>query len=110
MELPLRLFLDARSRFSLLAGEGRLSVAAAPRLNGRSAVRKISLKPVRQAFARLARPVRAPLANLASVPLHAAGLGVFDFAAFHLPDPGFWGWAVTAASLVWLEHVIADEQ
>lgn len=61
------------------------------------------------ALRRMVMPVRAPLANLASVPLHVAGLGCLDFAAFHLPDPGFWGWAVVAASLVWLEHVIADE-
>lgn len=86
-----------------------MSVAAAPRLSGRSAVR-ISLKPVAQVLSRLVKPARAPLANLAQVPMHAAGLGLFDFAAFHLPDPGFWGWAVTAASLVWLEHVIADQE
>lgn len=68
------------------------------------------LKLLRDHVAPLAKPVKAPLANLASVPLHVAGLAVFDFAAFGLPDARFWGWAVTAASLIWLEHVIADEQ
>lgn len=82
-----------------------MSAAAATR-TGRFAV---PLRAAGRALSRLARPARAPLANLASVPLHAAGLGVADFAAFRLPDSGFWGWAVTAASLIWLEHVIADQ-
>ena len=85
-------------------------MAAVSAPTGHSLIGKVTLAPVGRFLSRLAKPVRAPLANLASVPLHAAGLGCADFAAFHLPDPGFWGWAVVAASLAWLEHVIADEQ
>lgn len=84
--------------------------AASVPLTGKSLLGKAAVAPVARFLSRLARPVRAPLANLASMPLHAAGLGAFDFGAFHLPDPGFWGWAVTAVSLIWLEHVIADER
>lgn len=88
-----------------------MAVASAPhRLPGGIPSLRSMAAPAGRFLARMAKPARAPLANLASIPLHVAGLGVFDFAAFHLPDPGFWGWAVTAASLIWLEHVIADEQ
>jgi len=71
-----------------------------PRARWRSRIR-----PVARAAARAAaRPVAA---NLASVPLHVAGLGCIDFAAFHVAHG--WGWLVTGLSLIWVEHVIADE-
>lgn len=57
--------------------------------------------------ARLARPARPVLANLASIPLHVAGLGCIDAAAF--AGNAIAGLAVTGLSLIWLEHVIADE-
>lgn len=82
-----------------------MAVTSAPH---RPAVGVPSLKPVARFLARMAKPVRAPLANLASVPLHVAGLGCIDFAAFHLAHG--WGWLVLGASLIWVEHVIADEQ
>jgi hypothetical protein len=65
------------------------------------------LKKAPRTAGRLIRPVRPALSNLASVPLHVAGLGCIDFSAFHLAHG--WGWLVTGASLIWLEHVIADE-
>jgi hypothetical protein len=67
------------------------------------------LRPVFRRAAQLAKPVRPAAANLAAMPLHVAGLACADFAAFHLPDPHFWGWLLTGVSLIWLEHVIADE-
>lgn len=65
------------------------------------------LRSVSRAASRLVKPVRPVAANLASVPLTVAGLGCMDFAAFHLAHG--WGWLVTGVSLMWLEHVIADE-
>ena len=66
-----------------------------------------SLTPARRRLSRLLRPARPALANLAAMPLHVAGLGCIDFAAFHLAHG--WGWLVMGASLIWLEHVLADE-
>ena len=66
-----------------------------------------SLTPGRRRLSRLLRPARPALANLAAMPLHVAGLGCIDFAAFHLAHG--WGWLVMGASLIWLEHVLADE-
>jgi hypothetical protein len=60
-----------------------------------------------RAAARLFAPARPAAANLAAVPLHVAGLASIDFAAFHWAHS--WGWLVTGVSLMWLEHVIADE-
>ena len=65
------------------------------------------LRPLSRQAARVLKPVRPAAANLASMPLHVAGLGCIDFAAFHWAHS--WGWLVTGASLMWLEHVIADE-
>lgn len=80
------------------------STGRAPRL--RSAARTAA-----HAMATLGRraiaPHRASLANLARVPLTAAGTGCVDYAAFHVAS-GL-GWLVTGISLVLLEHVIADE-
>lgn len=42
------------------------------------------------------------------VPLHIAGLGCIDFAAFHVAHA--LGWLVTGASLIWLEHVLAGDE
>ena len=66
------------------------------------------LKSLRARAAGLVRPVRAPLANLASMPLHVAGLACMDVSAF--AGSPIAGWAVTGLSLIWLEHVIADER
>jgi hypothetical protein len=60
-----------------------------------------------RAVTRFLAPARPVAANLASVPLHVAGLGCTDFAAFHLAHG--WGWLAAGLSLIWLEHVIADE-
>lgn len=79
-----------------------------------SAPRRLAGRPLPGIVARaavmlkgLARPVRAPLANLASIPLHVAGLGCLDAAAFEWHTIA--GLALTGLSLIWLEHVIADE-
>lgn len=69
-------------------------------------LRPLSRKMARAA-ARMLAPARPVAANIAQVPLHVAGLGCIDFAAFHLAHG--WGWLVTGISLIWLEHVIADE-
>ncbi len=55
-----------------------------------------------------ATPHKAALVNLTHMPLTLAGTGCVDFAAFHLAHG--WGWLVTGLSLVFLEHLIADEQ
>lgn len=55
-----------------------------------------------------ATPHKAALANLTRMPLTVVGLGCADYAAWHLGAG--WGWLATAASLVFLEHLIADEQ
>lgn len=65
-------------------------------------------KPLADAALWLLRPARPVLANLASVPLHVAGLGCIDAAAFE--GNLIAGLVVTGLSLIWLEHVIADEQ
>ena len=57
---------------------------------------------------RAATPHKAALANLAHMPLTVAGLGCADYAAWHIAAG--WGWAAIAASLILLEHLIADEQ
>ena len=79
-----------------------------------SAPRRLAGRPLPGVLARgvvmlkgLARPARAPLANLASIPLHVAGLGCIDAAAF--AGNTIAGLVVTGISLIWLEHVIADE-
>ena len=83
-----------------------MATAAIPRLRRMALLPRLRKSLASRAVA-LARPVRAPLANLASVPLHVAGLGCIDFAAFHVTH-GL-GWLTVGASLIWLEHVIADE-
>ncbi len=76
------------------------------RARWRPRVRPLARAATRVA-ARLLTPARPVAANLAAVPLHVAGLASIDFAAFHLTHG--WGWLVTGVSLIWLEHVIADE-
>lgn len=77
----------------------------------RPSFRRVQLRPqlrkLARAAARRLAPVRPVAANLASVPLTVAGLASIDFAAFHLAHG--WGWLVTGLSLMWLEHVAADE-
>ncbi|MGH3190016.1 MAG: hypothetical protein ACRDOL_22675, partial [Streptosporangiaceae bacterium] len=58
------------------------------------------LRKLRTRGAALARPVRPVAANLAAMPMHVAGLGCIDFAAFHLAHG--WGWLATGLSLIWL--------
>jgi hypothetical protein len=65
------------------------------------------LKPLADAALRLLKPARPVLANLAAIPLHVAGLGCIDAAAFE--GNAIAGLVVTGLSLIWLEHVIADE-
>lgn len=77
-----------------------------PRARWPSRVRSRARSATRAA-ARILAPARPAAANLAAMPLHVAGLASIDFAAFHLAHG--WGWLVTGASLMWLEHVIADE-
>jgi hypothetical protein len=82
-------------------------VAAVPlrRLASRRA--RPRLQALSRSIARMVKPARPAIANVASMPLHVAGLGCIDFAAFHWAHS--WGWLVTGVSLMWLEHVIADE-
>jgi len=68
-----------------------------------------SLTPARRRLSRLLKPARPALANLAAMPLTAAGLACADWAAFCLPDARFWGRLTVAVSLVALEYLIADE-
>jgi hypothetical protein len=78
------------------------------RLPGRLRVLSGRFLAARAAAAgRLLRPARPALANLASMPLTAAGLGLFDYGVFRLGVTA--GVMVTAGSLVLLEHLIADE-
>ena len=77
-----------------------------PRARWRPRLRPLARSAARAA-GRLLAPARPVAANLASVPLHVAGLGCIDFAAFHLAHG--WGWLITGLSLIWVEHVIADE-
>jgi hypothetical protein len=64
-------------------------------------------RKLRRSAAAHLKPARPAVVNLASVPLHVAGLACIDFAAFHLAHG--WGWLAAGASLIWLEHVIADQ-
>jgi hypothetical protein len=85
-----------------------VAVVTAPgRRLGRTARSRVAGQLRKAWRSRFLRPAKPVLANLASVPLTVAGLGCADFAAFHLAHG--WGWLVTGASLMWLEHVIADE-
>lgn len=52
-------------------------------------------------------PHRMALKNLADIPLTVAGVAGIDFAAFHWAHS--WGWLVTGLSLMYVEHLIADE-
>jgi len=74
-------------------------------LPGRSLGKR--LRGLRARAAALVKPVRAPLANLAATPLHAAGLACIDAGVFTASLTA--GLIVTGFSLIWLEHVIADE-
>ena len=51
-------------------------------------------------------PHRASLKRLNDSPLTVAGTGIGDFAGFHISHG--WGFAITAVSLILLEHLIAD--
>jgi hypothetical protein len=53
------------------------------------------------------RPHQASLRRLADIPLTAAGTVFIDFAGFHISHG--WGWLILGASLVVLEHLIADD-
>ncbi len=77
---------------------------------GRSLLGKVTLRPAVRFLSRMARPARAPLANLASMPMHVAALGCLDAAPFQRSWHVAVGLVVICASLMWLEHVIADER
>lgn len=79
-----------RSRPSAVLG-WLATLVALPGLLGRAAV----------------RPHRAALRRLADIPLTLVALSCADYAAFALP--GRWGWLATGASLIVLEHLIADD-
>ena len=55
----------------------------------------------------LTRRGQPVLANIASIPLTVLGLACVDVGVF--TASGVAGWIVTGASLMWLEHLIADE-
>lgn len=70
---------------------------------------------VRRGFARagaaarkVSAPVRAPLGNLAQMPLTVAGVGCIDAAAFVGNEIA--GLVVTGLSLMGLEFLIADDE
>ena len=65
------------------------------------------LRGLRARVTAIVRPAAAPLANLAASPLHAAGLACIDAGVFTASLTA--GLIVTGFSLIWLEHVIADE-
>lgn len=89
-----------------MRGDGAdVATVALPRLSAKRV--RSRLIPLRRRAAKLVKPVRPVAKNLASVPLHIAGLASIDFAFFHLSH--FWGWLVLGPVLIWLEHVIADE-
>lgn len=56
----------------------------------------------------LASPHKASLRRLADIPLTVAAVPLADFAAFHISHG--WGFLATAASLVVVEHIIADPE
>lgn len=68
--------------------------------------------PVASVFAFIAasavKPHKASLRRLADMPLTVIGTGAIDFAAFHVAHG--WGWLVTGASLMVIEHLIADNE
>jgi hypothetical protein len=57
--------------------------------------------------ARLVRPHRAALSNLVAIPLTTFGIGCIDTGVFYASFIA--GWIVTGLSLIFLEHLIADE-
>ena len=83
-----------------------MATAAVPR---RAPFRRprLSLRPAVRAASRLVKPARPALANLAASPLHVLGLGCIDTGVFTASPVA--GWIITGLSLIWLEHVIADE-
>ena len=60
------------------------------------------------AVRKAAAPARAPLANLAQIPLTVAGIGCIDAAAYIGNEIA--GLVVIGLSLLALEHLIADEE
>jgi hypothetical protein len=69
------------------------------------------LKSLGAAAQRVAVKVVAPtkpvLKNLAAIPLTVAGLACIDVGVFTASPIA--GWLVTGVSLMWLEHLIADD-
>ena len=85
-------------------------VALAPSVPGIARIRRgfaAALGVVSVVALKAVTPHRAALARLADIPLTVAGIGCIDFAAFHIAHG--WGWLVTGASLILLEHLIADD-
>lgn len=89
-----------------------MAVVTAPgRRLGRTARSRVAgqLRWLRAMAGRLARPARAPLANLASMPMHVAALGCLDAAPFQRSWHVALGLVVICGSLIYLELAIADE-
>lgn len=70
-----------------------------------SSARRV-IPPLRQLLTRLA-PVVPVLKNLVSIPLTVAGIGCIDCGVFLANTIA--GFIVTGLSLMWLEHLLADE-
>lgn len=86
-----------------------MAVVTAPGRKLGRAARLRAAGQLRKTAAAFLRPAKAPLANLASMPMHVAALGCLDAAPFQRSWHVTVGLVVICASLVWLEHVIADE-
>lgn len=73
-----------------------------------SRVRSGALAAISVVAAVLLVPNRAALARLGEMPLTVAAVGLIDTAAWQAPH---WvGWLVTGLSLMFLEHLISDQQ
>ena len=59
-------------------------------------------------MSRFARPAVPVLKNVAQVPFTVAGLGCIDTGVFFASTIA--GFIVTGLSLMWLEHLIADDE
>lgn len=78
-----------------------------PARTGRLTARiPVFARRVRAFGAALVAPHKASLRRLADIPLTVAGLALGDAGSFI--ELHGWGYAITAASLLVLEHLIAD--
>lgn len=84
---------------------GRIPSQRSGRLKARA---RQARRAVTAIAAAAVKPHRASLKRLADIPLTVVGAGFADFAAFHVGHG--WGWLATAASLIVVEHLIADPE